>query len=346
MTSSVLRVGDRGEPVRDLQTRLAALGLPSGGDPAGEFGAATEAAVRRFQESRRIRVDGIVGRQTWSALVETGYALGDRLLSERRPMLRGDDVLDLQRRLNALGFDAGREDGIFGPDTGRGLRDFQRNAGISNDGIVGPSTVAALDRLGVQAGESVAAVREREALRTAPRDLVGRRVFLATPPELARLGAVVERHLAGMGATVVSRFDGAEDSALADEANRFGAALFLALRPGDRPGARVCYFESQRYRSEAGYRMAAAVSAEIEPIIGPLDPVNTGGRMRAVLRETRMAAIVIEPVAEHDATDTARLVQHLEPLGQAVARGVRRGIEDPLPDTTAEHPAVVIPPEA
>jgi aspartyl-tRNA synthetase len=40
VTSSVLRVGDRGEPVRDLQTRLAALGLPSGGDPAGEFGAA------------------------------------------------------------------------------------------------------------------------------------------------------------------------------------------------------------------------------------------------------------------------------------------------------------------
>ena len=292
----------------------------------------------------RIRVDGIVGRQTWSALVETGYALGDRLLSERRPMLRGDDVLDLQRRLNALGFDAGREDGIFGPDTGRGLRDFQRNAGISSDGIVGPSTVAALDRLGVQAGASVAAVREREALRTAPRDLAGRRVLIATPPELAGLGGVVERHLASMGAVVVSRFDGAEDSALADEANRFGAGLFLALRPGDRPGARVCYFESERYRSEAGYRIAAAVSAELEPAIGPLDPVNTGGRMRAVLRETRMAAIVVEPVAEHDAAGTARLVQHLEAIGQAVARGVRRGIEEPPPDATAEQPAVVIPP--
>ena len=244
----------------------------------------------------------------------------------------------------SLGFDAGREDGIFGPDTGRGLRDFQRNAGISSDGIVGPSTVAALDRLGVQAGASVAAVREREALRTAPRDLAGRRVLIATPPELAGLGGVVERHLASMGAVVVSRFDGAEDSALADEANRFGAGLFLALRPGDRPGARVCYFESERYRSEAGYRIAAAVSAELEPAIGPLDPVNTGGRMRAVLRETRMAAIVVEPVAEHDAAGTARLVQHLEAIGQAVARGVRRGIEEPPPDATAEQPAVVIPP--
>jgi len=81
-------------------------------------------------------------------------------------------------------------------------------------------------------------------------------------------------------------------------------------------------------------------------VIGPLDPVNTGGRMRAVLRETRMAAVVVEPVAEHDAEATALMVRHLEELGQAVARGVRRGVEEPLPDTTAEHPAVVIPPEA
>ena len=37
-------------------------------------------------------------------------------------MLRGDDVSELQRRLNALGFDAGREDGILGPETEAALR--------------------------------------------------------------------------------------------------------------------------------------------------------------------------------------------------------------------------------
>ena len=37
------------------------------------------------------------------------------MLYLRRPMLRGDDVAELQRQLNALGFDAGREDGILGP---------------------------------------------------------------------------------------------------------------------------------------------------------------------------------------------------------------------------------------
>lgn len=63
-------------------------------------------------------------------------------------MLRGDDVADLQHRLNALGFDAGREDGIFGPDTSRALQDFQRNAGLAPDGIGGPEAVEALLRLG------------------------------------------------------------------------------------------------------------------------------------------------------------------------------------------------------
>lgn len=344
MTSSVLRVGSGGEPVRDLQTRLAAAGHPVG-DPMGTFGPDTEAAVRAFQESRRIRIDGIVGRQTWSALVESGWVLGDRLLSERRPMLRGDDVLALQRRLNGLGFDTGREDGIFGPDTSRGLLDFQRNAGISPDGVVGPSTIAALDRLGDQAGESVAAVREREALRNAPRDLAGRRILLTTPPELSPLGVVVERHLVEAGALVVADLQGSDDPTLVAEANAYGAGLFLAIRPGDRPGARVCYFESARYRSEAGYRIAGAISAALDPVLGSLDPVNTGGRMTQVLRETRMAAVVVEPLAEHDAEATARIVRGTEALGLAIARGVQRGIEDPDLDATAEQPIVRLPPD-
>ena len=75
--------------------------------------------MRAFQDARGLRVDGICGPQTWAAVVESGWRLGDRLLYRRRPMLRGDDVAELQRRLNGLGFDAGREDGIFGDDTDR-----------------------------------------------------------------------------------------------------------------------------------------------------------------------------------------------------------------------------------
>ena len=64
------------------------------------------------------------------------------------PMLRGDDVAELQRRLNGLGFDAGREDGILGDDTTRALLEFQRNMNLPTDGMCGPATLAVLDRVG------------------------------------------------------------------------------------------------------------------------------------------------------------------------------------------------------
>src|SRR6478672_12850389 len=97
--SEVLRRHQIGEAVRDLQQRLAALGYVPSGDDAGVFGAGTEAALRAFQEARGIRVDGVCGPATWAALVESGFALGDRMLYESSPNLRGDDVADLQHRL-------------------------------------------------------------------------------------------------------------------------------------------------------------------------------------------------------------------------------------------------------
>ena len=78
--------------MRDLQRRLSALGHESAADDPGRFAEATERAVRDFQEARGLRVDGVCGRHTWSALVEAGWALGDRLLYHRSPPLRGDDV--------------------------------------------------------------------------------------------------------------------------------------------------------------------------------------------------------------------------------------------------------------
>ena len=45
------------------------------------------------------------------------------------------------------GFDPGRIDGIFGPDTEHGLKELQRNLGIPADGLCGPVTFRALDRL-------------------------------------------------------------------------------------------------------------------------------------------------------------------------------------------------------
>jgi len=65
-----------------------------------------------------------------------------------RPTLRqgsrGPDVVDLQRRLNELGFNAGSADGDFGPKTLAAVKAFQQSRGLAADGVVGPKTWGAL----------------------------------------------------------------------------------------------------------------------------------------------------------------------------------------------------------
>jgi N-acetylmuramoyl-L-alanine amidase len=321
--------GDDGEAVRDLQHRLATLGYDPPAAEAGVFGEHTEAQVRAFQTDRGLRVDGICGRQTWSSLVEAGYALGDRLLYHRTPMLRGDDVVDLQHRLNALGFDAGREDGLFGPLTAKALLDFQRNVGVAGDGICGPATVAALDRLSRFAGGSVAAVREREGLRVTARRLAGRRLYLAVEPGLDALGERVAKGLIDGGADVMVDGGGEDDSVVAGAANRYAADLFLGLRFGDMPGPSCDFFASKLFRSEAGYHVARSVLEEVCAVLGH-PPAEPTGRAYAALRETKMAAVVCQPVDADDVEGVRRLVGRIGDTARGIVRGVRRGIEQPF----------------
>jgi N-acetylmuramoyl-L-alanine amidase len=304
---------------------LSALGYDAWDAEPGTYDAPTVLAARAFQEARGLRVDGICGTQTWSALVESGYRLGDRLLYRRRPMLRGDDVVELQRRLNGLGFDSGREDGILGDDTAAAITEFQRNVGLVTDGICGSGVVAALDRVGSLAEGSVASVREREALRRGPHQLSGRRVFVAAAPGFEILAQAVVHELVEAGAATTLDASGADDSQLAAASNRFDADLFLAFRPGDRPGCRCSYFESGRFRSEAGFEIADALRAELAPLLDA--EVCATGRAYAVLRETRMAAVICEPVAAVDVDGMRALVTRGSDIARAVVRGVRHGIE-------------------
>jgi N-acetylmuramoyl-L-alanine amidase len=329
---AVLRPGGSGEAVRDLQQRLLALGHTIAPSEMGTFGPTTERELRAFQEHRALRVDGICGRETWTALVESGFRLGDRMLYVRRPMLRGDDVVELQRRLNTLGFDAGKEDGIFGPDTAGALTEFQRNAGLGCDGIFGPDSAVALARIGALrigtlAEGSVASVREREALRRGPHRIEGRRVFLAVAPGFGALADLLKRGLTETGAIVVLESSGGDDSALAAEANNFEADLFFAVRPGDEPGSRCCYYASGQFRSEAGFRVATAVSSALQSVLEV--EVDVCGRRHTALRETRMAAVLCEPAAHDDLTATRRLVTTGSEIARAIVVGIRRGVEEP-----------------
>lgn len=65
-TKTTLKFGARGDNVAILQKLLTTKGFPTAAD--GAFGNGTLAQVRRFQQSRGLFVDGIVGPSTWRAL--------------------------------------------------------------------------------------------------------------------------------------------------------------------------------------------------------------------------------------------------------------------------------------
>lgn len=240
-------------------------------------------------------MDGICGRHTWSALVEAGYRLGDRPLYLAQPMLRGDDVASLQRRLGSLGFDAGRVDGIFGPQTERALVDFQRNAGLVVDAICGPGTIQALGRLGSRGDltEPVVGVREREALRRGPKTLEGRTVMIGDAGGLDALAHAVARVVTQAGALtlVVRHPDGSEQAAQANRANAY-VYLGLTLDPDDE-GCSAIYYAGHGWESPAGRRLAELVQHTVPSSLGAKDR-GIRGMALPVLRETRMPAVVCE----------------------------------------------------
>ena len=140
--------GCTGDAVKTLQDKLNALGYNSG-SVDGIFGAKTYAAVTAFQKANSLGVDGIVGTLNWGKLyvvspampVETTTVVGRPTVSYGS---RGDAVRKLQELLNALGYDCGSVDGIFGSKTKAAVLAFQKANGLGVDGIVGPLTWAKL----------------------------------------------------------------------------------------------------------------------------------------------------------------------------------------------------------
>jgi N-acetylmuramoyl-L-alanine amidase len=309
-----LALGTEGPGVADLQHRLERLGVPRGIDPEGSFGLGTRAAVEAFQHRRGLRVDGVCGPQTWSALVEAGCELGDRFLYRRSPMLRGDDVAELQQRLSALGFDTGRVDGIFGDQTSMALGDFQRNVGLPVDHIAGAATVRELLRFGTRhddSSELVTAVRDRERLRQAPRTLAGRKVAIGEEGGLSAGLAALRRLLAKQGSTVYP-LEHPDASTLAADANALGAEVYIGLRVSDE-GSRcsTAYYAGYRYSSPGGRRLAELIQRAACEALGLADG-GSHGMSLPLLRETRMPAVIC------DISPPAVLVEQAPSVARAV----------------------------
>ena len=70
MEIRTLRLGSKGEDVRALQILLIGNGYPCGKWGAdGDFGIATENAVKEYQRKVGLTADGIAGLETWSGLL-------------------------------------------------------------------------------------------------------------------------------------------------------------------------------------------------------------------------------------------------------------------------------------
>ena len=144
-----LRKGMKGNDVKWLQAALKKLGYSLTID--GDFGSATEAKVKAFQSANGLSSDGAVGPVTRNRLIQELHNASAIPYPEPARVLRrgmqGNDVKWLQTALTRLGYTL-TVDGDFGSYTESAVRTFQRNVGLTADGVVGPATLRAIkDRL-------------------------------------------------------------------------------------------------------------------------------------------------------------------------------------------------------
>ncbi|MDO4253514.1 MAG: N-acetylmuramoyl-L-alanine amidase [Rothia sp. (in: high G+C Gram-positive bacteria)] len=129
----------RDPAVKNAQRELIRVGY-NPGFIYGTFCPQTVLALKLFQVSLGIRADGILSEQSWCALLAAGP----------RPRLligsRGEDVLRVQRALNARQLAGLAEDAEFGLATLDAVRTYQRRTGLTPDGIVGSKTWALLHK--------------------------------------------------------------------------------------------------------------------------------------------------------------------------------------------------------
>jgi peptidoglycan hydrolase-like protein with peptidoglycan-binding domain len=139
-TGPILSSGSTGADVRRLQRILVMIKLLDYTKIDGIFGPLTGRAVKDFQSSNSLTVDGIVGPQTWQALPAD---------PDTPTLARGatdPSVTALQQGLKKYSpapgspTDPGAIDGYFGPKVESAVRAYQGDRGLVVDGIVGDLT--------------------------------------------------------------------------------------------------------------------------------------------------------------------------------------------------------------
>jgi N-acetylmuramoyl-L-alanine amidase len=356
-----IRRGEQGPAVVEIRAILTDLGLliadPESAD-SPVYDAPTERAVRAFQQSRGLSVDGEVNDETWRALDAARWRLGQRALYHAIPApLIGDDVRQMQERLLEMGYDAGRPDGIYGRQTARAVAQFQREVGLTPDGACGPLTLTALRRLGRKVvGGRPQMLREVAAFHASGPALVGKRIVIDaghggpdlgvvvregplrwTEAELAydiaarlegRLGAVGMRVHLTRGPRLAAELPTPDRARLA---NDLGADLFISIHVDGHPNPAADGVATYHYGTDAGVsstvgeRLAGLVQREIVIRTGMRD-CQTHAMSWDVLRLTRMPAVSVHIGYLTSPVDRRRLVDPAfrELLVEAVMAAVQR----------------------
>ncbi len=146
----IIRSGSRGEIVLRLQKRLEELGYYTSRQD-GVYLTDDIEAVRDFQKTNGLKVDGKAGYDTQSALYSDSAIAKVTAPEEETTVTgfvtmrygsEGADVLLVQNRLIALGYLTGSADGKFGRDTKKAVIAFQKANELNADGVVGEETYA------------------------------------------------------------------------------------------------------------------------------------------------------------------------------------------------------------
>ncbi|GEL19403.1 N-acetylmuramoyl-L-alanine amidase [Pseudonocardia asaccharolytica] len=353
----LLRRGDSGPAVAEIRTMLTGYGLlpdvPGGRNhgAAAQFDRDVEDAVRAFQQRRGLITDGIIGPSTYRALREARWNLGDRMLALMisAPM-SGDDVFALQERLLELGYDVGRPGGVFDEQTEHGLRAFQRDYGLTPDGVCGPQTLRALRQLGRKVtGGRPGLLREQELLRRAGPRLRGKRIVIDPGHGGADTGVTVAgiteadlmwdlaRRLVGrMSATGMEALLSRQENSCPPEsdraafANAAGADLVLSLhtdanRSMRAEGLATFHFgNGSGATSTVGEALAGLIQRELLIRTSLLDCCSQP-RTWELLRLTRMPAVRVEVGYLTNLDDRRKL---LDPgFRDVVAEGILVGVK-------------------
>jgi N-acetylmuramoyl-L-alanine amidase len=322
MTVTILQRGDQGPAVQEVRDRLVRLGLLSPNASAAEdvFDDILLAALRYFQQTRGLTVDGVVGPRTFRRLEEARWKLGDRILSfAPGHLIHGEDVAQLQQRLIELGFALDRVDGIFARSTDTVVREFQRNVGLEVDGIAGPQFFKAIARLArTIAGGSQEHLREISTLdQFGKTRTVDSCTILLDPSDSKRsvlgtnlnesevcwdIASRLEGRLGAMGTLVT--FTRARDASANGEraraalANETSSDLIVSLSLDHHTnsaanGVATYYFGHEFSRSATGLRLAELIQEEVTSHT-TLNDCRAHAKTWDLLRLTRMPSVWVE----------------------------------------------------